>query len=290
MGRQELKEIVKRIATEDGVTETGIDGVQLYRVSNPVDRLPAVYTPRLCLNTSGSKRVFASGSTHIYDDKSFICCTMPVPVDADIPRATQKTPLLGVSIEFDERIMTETVISMSTADFEFRTGSGHPDNGLTTGTPTSELEEALVRLLELAEDPVALKVLSDGRLREAYYAILRTEAGPVLRQRFSDGDDIASSVRYMKEQLQDDFSIDDLARHAGMSRAVFHRKFKHTTGLSPVQFIKALRLNTAAIHLATGMNVNEAASEVGYASPSQFSREFKRQFGVPPREWNPQRP
>lgn len=285
MSKRPLKEIVERIANKDGVIETGIDGVQLYRVTNSIERLPGVYTPRLCLNVSGSKRVFVNGEVHVYDDSHFICCTMPVPVDADIPTASEENPLLGISVEFDERLMAETAVAMSSADFEFRMETVAEDNGLMVGNPSDKLEDALTRLLKLAEDPVALEVLGDSRLREVYYAILRSDAGPQIRQRFSEGDEIANTIRYLKENLRQAFSIDELARRAGMSRAVFHRKFKQTTGLSPVQFIKSLRLNTAAMHMVSGMRVSEAAHEVGYASSSQFSREFKRQFGKSPRDW-----
>ena len=273
------------MATEDGVIDTGLDGVQLYRVSKSIERLPAVYTPRLCVNVSGSKRVFVNGKIRIYDDNHFICCTMPMPVDADVPKASERNPLLGVSVEFNERLMTESVIAMSSADFEFRNESVQQDNGLIVGKQNEFLSHALFRMLKLIEDPVALNVLGNGRLREVYFEILRSEAGPLIRRRFSEGDEIASTIRFLKENLQEAFSIDQLARRAGMSRAVFHRKFKHITTLSPVQFIKSLRLNTAATHILSGLRVNETAQMVGYASASQFSREFKRQFGKSPRDW-----
>ena len=77
-----------------------------------------------------------------------------------------------------------------------------------------------------------------------------------------------------------------MATRAHMSRAVFHRKFKQATTMSPIQFVKSMRLNNAAMKIAGGMNVNEAALDVGYVSPSQFSREFKRMYGQPPRVWS----
>lgn len=81
-------------------------------------------------------------------------------------------------------------------------------------------------------------------------------------------------------------SIDEMATRAGMSRAVFHRKFKHATSMSPIQFVKSMRLNTAAMNIAGGATVNKAAMDVGYVSPSQFSREFKRMYGQSPRQWS----
>ena len=285
MHKKQIRELLERNAPEDGVIETGLDGVQLYRVSNPIERLPTVYTPRVCFNVSGSKRVFQDGSFQTYDQNHFVCCTMPLPVEADVPKASKQNPLLGVSLEFDEQLMTETVIEMSSVDGEFRTGRAETGSGLVVGEITEYLLEALLRLLQLVEDPAALSVLGKGRVKEVYFALLKSEAGALVRHRFGERNEIASTICFLKDNLQESYSIDQLARQAGMSRAVFHRRFKEVTTLSPVQFVKSLRLNTAAMHLATGSGVNEAAYQVGYASPSQFSREFKRQFGKAPREW-----
>ena len=285
MNKRKLRELVERNAPEDGVTNTGLEGVQLYRVSDPVDRLPAVYTPRFCLNVAGSKRVFQNGKVQEYGESRFVCCTMPLPVEADVPKASKRSPLLGVSLAFDEQLMTETVIEMSSVDGEFRTGYPEVDSGIVVGEVTDSLFEALLRLLRLVGDSAALKVLGKGRIKEVYFALLKSEAGALVRHRFGERNEIASTICFLKDNLRESFSIDQLAQQAGMSRAVFHRRFKEVTTLSPVQFVKSLRLNTAAMHLATGLGVNEAAYQVGYASPSQFSREFKRQFGMAPREW-----
>lgn len=84
-------------------------------------------------------------------------------------------------------------------------------------------------------------------------------------------------------------SIDDLAHHAGMSRAAVHRKFKQATSLSPIQYIKTMRLNSAAMKIAEGESIARAAQDVGYLSPSQFSREFKRLYGRAPKQWQDMR-
>lgn len=285
MHKKQIRKLVEQHALEDGVTETGLEGVQLYRISNPIARLPAVYTPRFCLNVAGSKRVFQNGKVQEYGEERFICCTMPLPVEADVPKASKRNPLLGVSLEFNDQLMTETVLELSSFEGEYGKRPPNKDSGIVIGELTESLLVALSRLLQLFEDPLALKVLGKGRLKEIYFTLLKSEAGPLIRQRFGERNEIASTICFLKENLQETYSIDYLARQAGMSRAVFHRRFKEVTTLSPVQFIKSLRLNTAAMHLATGLGVNEAALQVGYASPSQFSREFKRRFGKTPREW-----
>ncbi len=130
-----------------------------------------------------------------------------------------------------------------------------------------------------------MAVLGEGRLREVYYAILTGEAGIFARQAFDAGNAIARSIAHVSSHLDAPFSIDDMASRAGMSRAAFHRKFKQVTTMAPIQFVKSMRLSNAAMKIAGGMTVNEAAMDVGYVSPSQFSREFKRMYGQSPRQW-----
>jgi AraC-like DNA-binding protein len=99
------------------------------------------------------------------------------------------------------------------------------------------------------------------------------------------GNEIARSIEYLSSRLSESVTIEDMAAQVGMSRAVLHRKFKQATRMTPIQFVKSMRLNSAAMKIAGGMTVNEAAMEVGYVSSSQFSREFKRMYGQSPRHW-----
>jgi AraC-like DNA-binding protein len=123
-------------------------------------------------------------------------------------------------------------------------------------------------------------------LRELYYAILKGEAGYFARRAFGVGNAIARSIAHVSSNLDKPVSIDDMAARAHMSRAVFHRRFKQATSMSPIQFVKSMRLNTAAMKIAEAVTVNEATMDVGYVSPSQFSREFKRMYGQSPRRWS----
>ena len=129
-------------------------------------------------------------------------------------------------------------------------------------------------------------MLGDGRLREVYYAVLKGDAGAAARRAFGVGNEIARVIEHVSSHLDEDITIEDMATHVGMSRAVFHRKFKEATTMSPIQFVKGIRLNNAAMRMAEGKTVNEAATGVGYASPSQFSREFKRMYGQSPKQWS----
>ena len=183
--------------------------------------------------------------------------------------------------------MTELVIETESAAGAIRTPRAGPlPRGIALAGWDDTFTDALLRLVQLTDTPLDATVLGNGRLREVYYALLKGEAGDSARRAFGVGNEIARSIGYLSEHLEEAVTIDDLAAQAGMSRAVFHRKFKQATTMSPIQFVKSMRLNSAAMSIAGGMSVNEAAVEVGYVSASQFSREFKRAYGQSPRQWS----
>ena len=266
--------------------ETGVKGVQLFRVSDPMRCAPAVYEPTVVAIVSGTKEAILDGKRHAYDSSLYMCCTMPMPVEAGTPNASPEKPLLGVIISLDTRVMTELAIEMESATGAIRQPkSGPHPEGLALSRWDDAFTEALLRLLQLGDNPTDRTILGDARLRELYYAVLKGDSGDSARRAFGVGNEIARSIEYFSSRLNEAFTIEDIAAQAGMSRAVFHRRFKQATTMSPIQFVKSMRLNTAAMKIAEGMNVNEAAIAVGYVSSSQFSREFKRMYGQSPRQW-----
>lgn len=287
MIKQQIKQLIENRVSEDGNVESGVKGVQLFRVSESIRCAPAVYEPTVVAIVSGSKEAILDGERHVYDSSQYLCCTVSMPVEAGTPAASPDDPLLGVSISLDTRVMTELVIEMENAAGAIRKPKSGPlPEGLALAHWDDTFSDALLRLLQLGDSSTDSAVLGASRLREVYYAILKGEAGDSARRAFGVGNEIARSIEYLTSRLDESVTIEELAAQVGMSRAVFHRKFKQATTMSPMQFVKAMRLNTAAMKIAGGMNVNEAAREVGYVSSSQFSREFKRLYGQSPRRWS----
>lgn len=286
MTRRPLREMVARHAASDGVSETAIDGLRLFRINQPMERLPGVYPASMCCIVQGTKRAYLGGVAYTYDEEHYLCATMALPVEAEVPFATPEEPVLGLLLDLDTRAMAETLIAFEAGARQHRTNAA---NELTPGLGMARVDdrfvEAVGRLLQLLDDPVALRVLADSRLREVLFTLIEGEAGPLMRQALGGAHEISKVVTYLRERLDEPLTVDDLARRAGMSRAVFHRQFKAATSFSPLQFIKALRLSHAAMQIAGGEAVSRAADAVGYASASQFSREFRRQFGASPRQW-----
>ncbi|MCA9667447.1 MAG: AraC family transcriptional regulator [Myxococcales bacterium] len=286
MSRRQIRDLILRHAPAHGTTDVPIEGLQLIRVTKPVPTVPATYPASLCLLVDGRKRVYLGGEAKTYGDGSFLCCAMPLPVEAEVPEASPRSPVLGLLLSLETPTMTETLVAAeATARLEPDVDSVQSQPGLVVCPYDEAFIDAVWRLLQLLDDACARQVLATSRLRELYFALLRSEAGGVVRRSFGASRDLGRALAYLHEHIGEPIAIDELARVAGMSKAVFHRRFKAVTTLSPLQFIKAIRLNNAAALIAGGMNVAEAANQVGYGSPSQFSREFSRQYGMAPRQW-----
>ncbi len=287
MSKQQIRQIIDSRLTQDGLVRTGVKGVQLFRVTEPVRCAPAVYEPSVIAIVSGAKEAILDGTSHVYDSSRYLVCSMSMPVEAGTPLASPDNPLLGVQISLDTKVMTELVIETESAAGAIRTPRAGPlPQGIALAGWDDTFTDALLRLVQLVDSPLDTRVLGEGRLREVCYALLKGEAGDSARRAFGVGNEIARSIEYLSDHLEEAVTIDDMAAQAGMSRAVFHRKFKQATTMSPIQFVKSMRLNSAAMNIAGGMSVNEAAIDVGYVSTSQFSREFKRAFGQSPRQWS----
>ncbi len=290
MSKQQIKHLIENRTSQDGMVETGVKGVQLFRVTESIRCAPAVYEPVVVAIVNGAKEAILDGRRYVYDSSRYMCCPISMPVEAGTPAASKDNPLLGVYISLDTHVMTQLAIEMERAAGAIRKPGGGPlPQGFALARWDKPFTEALLRLLQLGDSPTDTAILGDGRLREVYYAILKGDAGDAARRAFGVGNEIARSIEYLSSRLIEPVTIEDMAAQAGMSRAVFHRKFKQATTMTPIQFVKSMRLNTAAMKMAGGMNVNEAALGVGYVSSSQFSREFKRMYGQSPRQWSTSR-
>ena len=287
MSKNQIKQLIENRVSKAGMVETGVKGVKLFRVIESLRCAPAVYEPTVIAIVNGEKEAILDGKRYVYNSSKYMCCTISMPVEAGTPLASPDNPLLGVSISLDTKVMTELAIEMENATGAIRKPKGGElPQGLALARWDDTFTDTLLRLLQLCDNPADASVLGNGRLRELYYAVLKGDAGDSARRAFGVGNEIARAIEYMSSRLGEAVTIDDMAAQVGMSRAVLHRKFKQATTMSPIQFVKSMRLNSAAMKIAGGMNVNEAAMDVGYVSSSQFSREFKRLYGQSPRQWS----
>lgn len=286
MTQEQIRHFIAARTDKDGLTETGIPGVSFFRATQAMPCVPAVYEPCVVAIVSGSKEAMLDGARFVYGSSAYLCCPMSMPVKAGTPAASADNPLYGVYISLNARVMGELAMEMDNVGRSSTIGQQDSDaQGIRLAQWDDVFSTALLRLLELSDNATDAAVLGDARLRELYYAVLKGEAGAFARRAFGPGNSIARSISHVSSTLDGPISIDEMAARAGMSRAAFHRKFKKATRMSPIQFVKSMRLNNAAMKIAEGATVQEAARDVGYVSFSQFSREFKRTYGQSPRQW-----
>ncbi len=289
MSRTLIKQIIEQSLAANGMVNTAIEGVKFFRNTEQIQCSPVVYEPSITVIVSGEKQAIWNGENRVLGQDNYICCTMPTPVEAGTPKVSADNPLLGVYIPLNSKVMTELILELD----NLRPTKLLPNAQLpsiNTACWDDFFTDSLLRLIQLTQNKDDAPLLAKGRLRELYYAVLKGSAGLAVKQAFGVDNGIARSIALLSSNITETVSIDSLASQIGMSRAVFHRKFKQATNMSPIQFAKSIRLNQAAVMIAKGKNVNTAAMDVGYVSTSQFSREFKRMYGKSPKQWSLSKP
>ncbi|TKR33139.1 AraC family transcriptional regulator [Luteimonas gilva] len=276
----ELADRIARLAPEDGMHPTAIPQLYLVRISSPQPCSPVLYEPRLGVIAQGSKLVMLSGETYRCDPLHYLVVSMTLPVIGQVIEATPEKPYLSLRLDID-------LDELSALMLDAEPPAHNIDRGLYVARADISLLDASLRLMRLLENPRDLRVLAPASLREIFYRVLIGDLGHRLRDLATAGsrsNRIARAVSYLRERYQQPLIIDELARTLHMSASSLHHQFKAATTMSPLQFQKQLRLHEARrLMLMEGLEANTAAHRVGYESPSQFSREYKRLFGAPPR-------
>lgn len=287
MSRQKIKAFIESRLKVDGRVSIGLSGIHLLRVTEPSGRAPAIYEPTVVAIVNGAKEAILDGRRYVFDHERYVCSTISMPVEAGVVAASPENPLLSVFIALDTKAMTELVLQMelNPGTAQIPKDAASPQ-GFALARWDDSFADALWRLLQLADHPADIEALGSCRLRELYYAILKGDAGYSVRRAFGVDNKISKIIEYLSSHLHEPINIEAMVEQAGMSKTVFHRKFKRATMMSPIQFVKSMRLNSAAMKIAEGLSVNDAALAVGYVSLSQFSREFRRSFGDPPKQWS----
>jgi AraC-like DNA-binding protein len=268
-------------APGDGLHETALPGLRLIRASAPAQPVPAIYEPGLVLVLQGRKQAQLGARVVHYD--AMQCLIVPVTTlpRGQVLQASAAKPYVCVRLSCETQALAELLL-----DSDAPAAEG--DAGLQVAPVTAPLLDAAGRLLQLLDHPQDLKALAPLVQREIFYRVLTGPLGPRLRA-LAQGDGVARRLNRVIEQLTrryaEPISIDELAEVAHMSPSTLHLRFKQLTALSPLQFQKTLRLQQARrLMLGDGLDAASAAHRVGYESPSQFSREYRRLFGAPPRE------
>ncbi len=282
--QRELVERVHRAAPHDGVHDTRVPGLAAIRASEPSQPLPSVYEPSLCIVVQGRKQARLVNEIYVYDPLHYLVVSVTLPMIGQIIDATRQCPYLCLRLTVDRRLIGELLLQAESTSMQ---RADSTERGLYVAKADTEFLDAVVRLVRLLDRPHDAAVLAPLVQREIHFRALSGELGQRLREVCildSQIQRIARAIDVIRTRFAEPFRIDDLASIAHMSSSSFHHRFKEVTAMSPLQFQKQLRLHEARrLMLADGLDASSAAHRVGYQSASQFSREYRRLFGTPPR-------
>lgn len=285
-GMLEFIHLLEKHSPDEGANQTMVPNLKTWKVSAPYKLTPQVYEPCIILGAQGKKNIFLDGKRYDYNPGSFMTLFASMPLECELIEASPEKPLLAAIIQFDRNRISQMILKMNQAAPPI-IEQDTPNNvsGIFSAPLGQNLLDVMIRLLKTLDDPNEASILGESAIDEIYFRILRDEQGGMLQyhlQQRGQLHEIIRAVEYVHQNLDKSMSIDDLADIVNMSISGFHKKFKEVMHLSPLQYAKSIKLNKAQHYIMEGKSVSEAGFMVGYNSSAQFSREYKRLFGISP--------
>lgn len=268
---------------KDGVHETAIPRLHLIRLGGPSAPTPVMHSPSLCVIAQGRKRVWMGERVYEYDAARFLTVSFEVPMVGQVIEASETEPYLCFRLDIDPAALGRLILEAGLTDG----GDDAVESGVMLSDVTPELGDAAARMVDLLAAPRDAAILAPMVEREILYRLLTGQHAAVLHRIARSGSrmgGVARAVRWIGRHYDRAFTIEEVAREAGMSASALHQHFRTVTAMSPLQYQKRLRLQEARrLILFERCDAATAGHRVGYDSPSQFSREYSRLYGLPPR-------
>lgn len=280
--RYELKGAIEAAYHGANLIRTPIEQLSFYYSAAPTEMLATVYEPSVCIIVQGAKEVGIGDDLIPYDPEMYLLASVHMPARVRIAQASPEHPYMGLTVTFTMEQIFEVLHEMPSASKR----PGGSKSGLYFGQMQQRLLDPVVRLVRLLDSSQDIPVLAPLIIKEILYTVMSDEGSDVIRQYIMDGSAtqrVVAAITKIKEVYKEPLSVKELARSVSMSESSLYHNFKKITAMSPLQFQKNLRLQEARQMLMTqNIEAAQVAFEVGYESPSQFSREYARMFGLPP--------
>lgn len=270
------------LVTAEGFLPTALPDVRLMHSSGTYPPTPVVYEPSIVIIAQGCKRARLNGRTFTYDAGNYLVLSVPLPFDCETI-GTKAEPMLGLAIRVSPVSVAELLLECDTP----WSATVPATRAIGAAPLTPDMADAALRLAKCLRSPMDARVLGPPIVREIIYRALAGKGADGLRALATPQSHLSQVARALR-RIHADFAqplrVGLLAREASMSVSTFHANFKAVTAQSPLRYLQTIRLHKARVLISGGTAIAEAAGQVGYESPSQFSREFKRLFGGSPRE------
>ena len=278
-------ELVRKIGQRtpgEGDAQTEIPALRLYRRSISQSCVSAAYEPSLVVSVQGEKEITVGKTVYVMDGSNFLLTSVDLPVMSKVMKATKDTPILALILRLEMPMVREILSQQEFHALE----EGKAARGMAIGTSSAELLDACCRMVDLLDTPADIPFLGTLVQREVIYRLLTSPQGRHLRAIATLGEQgqrLSKTVEWLRKNYAKPLRVEDLAEMARMGVSTLHHQFRSLTAMSPLQYQKQLRLHVARERMVNeGIDAASAAFEVGYESASQFSREYRRFFGMPP--------
>lgn len=274
--------LLRGLAPDEGYNLTALPSVRVLRANRALARTPVLYDPGIVIVCQGRKRGYFGDRLYLYDEQHYLAVSVPVPFSMETD-ATPERPLLALYLHLDFALAAELASQIDAAG---AAAAAQPPQSMLSTPMDDAMRTSVLRFIEAMSRPLEAAVLGPGLLRELYFRVLTGPQGGSMREALSlrgQFGRIGRSLRLIHAEYARPLDVTRLADEAGMSVPSFHSHFKAVTQVSPMQYVKSTRLHQARLLMVRQDLTAESASQaVGYTSPSQFSREFKRLFGLTP--------
>jgi len=273
---------IAKLTENEGYLTTEVPGLTVFKKTDAAKPIAGLYEPSVYLIAQGAKRVQLGDEKYTYDTQHYLFSGVHLPVVAQVVDASEEVPYLGLKLTFDYQEITQLMTDSQLPPSRTK----RAERGMVTGKLSPPLVNAFQRLIDLVDETEKIAVLAPLVRKEIFYRLLMGEQGNTLRQLAAMGTQtyqVAKVISWLKANFTKAVRVEKLAQMANMGVSTFHHHFRNMTAMSPLQYVKQLRLQEARnLMLTEYLDAASAAFQVGYESPSQFSREYGRFYGCSP--------
>lgn len=280
-------QLMSNLAIEEGVNNTNLAEVNIFKASSSKPREPLCYEKGLLFVGQGAKEVYLNEKKYEYNEDNYLVSCLPLPAECEI-KVKDNKPVLVMTVAIEPAMISGLISNINEHEKSPIKIKKEKHIGLSLAPITEDVKESIYRLLVCLQSPLESEVMGRSLLKELLFRVLCQKSAAPLYELINQNSRLSRvdrALRLIHTNYQKSISVDELAKLVNMSPSVFHRAFKEVTASSPIQYIKKIRLDKAkSLLINRDLHVAEASMTVGYESSSQFSREFKRYFGVSPTE------
>lgn len=277
----QMVDLLDRLTPHEGYNLTALADVRFLRSNRPLMRTPVLYEPGIVIVVQGRKRGFLGNDVYLYDAQHYLMVSIPVPFTMETD-ASASEPMLAIYMRLDFTVAADLLLHLA----DRGQSASVPPRSMVSSPMDDAMSHSVLRFLQVMASPLDAEILGQAMVREIYYRVLTGVQGQTLRSALTlqgQFGKVAKALRKLHAEYDSYLDVNALAKEAGMSLATFHSHFKTITETSPMQYLKSTRLHQVRLlMLRNNLTASAASARVGYESVSQFSREFKRLFGLTP--------